>query len=97
MISATLSRRLALLSFIASALGLAGCGGGGGGGSGTAQMRTLNLTTDLAAVDAAGLDRAATTQPLELTVSLGFNGAEERLRLQRRLQCTPAGDCGGRP
>ena len=51
MISATLSRRLALLSFIASALGLAGCGGGGGGGSGTAQIRTLNLTTDLAAVD----------------------------------------------
>ena len=46
---------------------------------------------------AAGPDRAQTAQPLELTVTLGFSGAEERLRVQRRLRCTPAGDCGGRP
>ena len=46
---------------------------------------------------AAGPDGATTTQPLELTVSLGFSGEQENLRVQRRLQCSPAGDCGGRP
>ena len=46
---------------------------------------------------AAGPDGATTTQPLELTVSLGFSGKQENLRVQRRLQCSPAGDCGGRP
>ena len=46
---------------------------------------------------AAKADGATMTPPLEVTVSLGFSGAQERLRVQRRLQCTPAGDCGGRP
>ncbi len=37
------------------------------------------------------------TPPLEVTVSLGFSGEQENLRVQRRLQCTPAGECGARP
>lgn len=48
-------------------------------------------------LEMAGTDGAVTAPSLELTVSLGFSGAQERLRVQRRLQCTPAGDCGGRP
>ncbi len=52
MISAALSRRLALVSLCASALWLAACGGSSGGSdSGTAQVRGLNLTSDLASID----------------------------------------------
>ncbi len=47
-------------------------------------------------LEMAGTDGAATTPHLELAVSLGFSGAQETLRLQRRLQCSPAGDCDGR-
>lgn len=50
MISAALSRRLALVSLCTAALGLAACGGGGSG-SGTVQVRALNLTTDISGVD----------------------------------------------
>ena len=46
---------------------------------------------------AANADGATTIPHVELSVSLGFSGEQENLRVQRRLQCTPAGDCGGRP
>jgi hypothetical protein len=46
----SLSRRLALLATIASSLGLASCGSGGGG-AGTSNIRTLNLSTDVASID----------------------------------------------
>ena len=48
---AALSRRLALTTLCATALGLAGCGGGSSDDSGTAQIRAINLTSDLASVD----------------------------------------------
>ena len=48
-------------------------------------------------LEMAGTDGAVTAPSLELTVSLGFSGEQERLRVQRRLRCSPAGDCGGRP
>jgi hypothetical protein len=51
MIPAALSRRLALLSLCASALGLAACGGGSSSDAGTAQLRALNLTADLPSID----------------------------------------------
>ncbi|MDX9840170.1 MAG: metallophosphoesterase [Desulfobulbus sp.] len=47
-------------------------------------------------LETAGTDGAAIAPHLELAVSLGFSGEQERLRVQRRLRCTPAGDCGGR-
>ena len=66
--------------------------------SSLARARTLAATPAWSMrLETAGTDGAAIAPHLKLTVSLGFNGAEERLRLQRRLQCTPAGDCGGRP
>ena len=48
-------------------------------------------------LETAGTDGAAKAPHLELTVSLGFSGKQENLRVQRRLQCSPAGDCGSRP
>jgi len=53
MTSAFFLRRLALLAALASTLVLAACGGGGGGGGGggSANLRGLNLTTDLPSVD----------------------------------------------
>ena len=48
-------------------------------------------------LETAGTDGAAIAPHLELAVSLGFSGKQENLRVQRRLQCSPAGDCGGRP
>jgi len=52
MTSATFSRRLALLATLTSSLWLAACGGGGGGdGGGNANLRAINLTTDLASAD----------------------------------------------
>ena len=47
-------------------------------------------------LETAGTDGAAIAPHLELAVSLGFSGKQENLRVQRRLQCSPAGDCGGR-
>lgn len=51
MISAALSRRLALVSFCAASLWLAGCGGSSDDGGGNAHVRVLNLTADLPSVD----------------------------------------------
>jgi hypothetical protein len=51
MTSATYSRRLALLATLASSLWLAACGGGGGDGGGSANLRAINLTTDLPSAD----------------------------------------------
>ena len=63
-----------------------------------ARARTLAATPAWSMrLETAGTDGATTTQPLEVTVSLGFSGEQERLRVQRRLRCSPAGDCGGRP
>jgi hypothetical protein len=45
------SRRLALLSLCATSLWIAGCGNSDSNDSGTAQIRALNLTSDLASVD----------------------------------------------
>lgn len=61
MISAALSRRLALLTLCASALGLAACGGGGGGDAGNVQVRALNLTNDLPSLDLLRDDTATFT------------------------------------
>ena len=47
-------------------------------------------------LEATGTDGTVTAPHLELAVSLGFSGAQETLHVQRRLQCTPDGDCGGR-
>ncbi len=44
-------RRLVLLAAVASTLGLAGCPGSGGGSSGSANIRAINLTTDLPSAD----------------------------------------------
>jgi hypothetical protein len=63
-----------------------------------ARARTSAATPAWSArLAAANADGAITAPHVELAVSLGFSGAQERLRLQRRLQCTPTGDCGGRP
>ncbi|MBA4175273.1 MAG: hypothetical protein C0505_01715 [Leptothrix sp. (in: Bacteria)] len=52
MTTAFTSRRLALLAALASTVWLAACGGGGGGGNtGSANVRALNLTSDLASID----------------------------------------------
>ena len=51
MTSVSLSRRFALLATLASSLWLAACGGGGGGGNGSANIRAINLTTDLPSAD----------------------------------------------
>lgn len=57
MTSELISRRTALVgslgTVVAGSLTLAGCGGGGdgGGGGGNAQLRALNLTSDLPSVD----------------------------------------------
>jgi hypothetical protein len=56
MTSELISRRAALKgslgTVVAGSMTLAGCGGGGsGGGSGTAQVRAINLTTDIASAD----------------------------------------------
>jgi hypothetical protein len=51
MIFAFFSRRRALLAGLTSAVVLAACGGNGGSGGGNAQIRALNLTTDLPSVD----------------------------------------------
>jgi hypothetical protein len=50
MISASVSRRLALLAAFASSVLLASCGSSGGGG-GTTNVRALNLTNDLPIAD----------------------------------------------
>lgn len=51
MTSAFLTRRLALLATVASALVLAACGSSGSGSSGQTTIRTLNATNDLATID----------------------------------------------
>ena len=48
---APLSRRLALLATLTSSLWLASCGSSGGSGGGQANIRGLNLTSDLASID----------------------------------------------
>jgi hypothetical protein len=63
-----------------------------------ARARTLAATPAWSArLAAANADGAAIAPHLEVAVSLGFSGEQENLRVQRRLQCTPSGDCGGRP
>ena len=63
-----------------------------------ARARTLAGTPAWSVrLETAGTDGAAIAPHLELAVSLGFSGKQENLRVQRRLQCSPAGDCGGRP
>ena len=62
-----------------------------------ARARTSAATPAWSArLETAGTDGAAIAPHLELAVSLGFSGKQEDLRVQRRLQCSPAGDCGGR-
>ncbi len=74
MTPASFSRRLALLATLASSLWLAACGGGGGGGNGSANLRAINLTTDLPSADLYTGDNkqfsALTTDTLASNVSL---------------------------
>lgn len=90
MTSELISRRTALLGSVgtvmAGSLTLAGCGGGGGdSGGGGAQLRAINLTSDLPSIDLFTDDTVqfSALAPEALAAYKGVDGREYTLRVKK--------------